>query len=190
MELLPNGSPEERNHIVPYDDSSLFFEKPRYAHLTQDAPAEEMGPQINVGLLVRKYWLLAVLLLILGAAGGFASVVLSSPSYRAHLLLEVQNSSTSFARNGSSNNDNGDTSEVGIQTQINILRSGTFLQRGAERLQQDQVPLAPTGRDIFARLRQRIHPTIQDPLENARQGLNVAMLSFDAKPVNRTRLIE
>src|SRR5581483_645782 len=52
------------------------------------------------------------------------------------------------------------------------------------------VPLAPTGRDIFSRLRQRIRPATQDPLENARTGLTVALETFDARPVNRTRLIE
>jgi len=189
MELLPNGSPEERNQIVPYDESSLILEKPHNSYLLADSASEETGSQLNVGLLLRKYWLLVLILLILGAAGGFASVVLSSPSYRSHLLLEVQNNSAAFGRNGASN-DNGDAGEVGIQTQINILRSRTFLQRGADRLQQDQVPLAPTGHDIFSRLRQRVHPAIQDPIENARQGLTAAISSFDAKPVIHTRLIE
>ena len=58
-----------------------------------------------------------------------------------------------------------------IQTQVNILHSETFLRRGAERMQSETVPLAPTGRDIFSRLRQRIHPVTQDPLEAARTGL-------------------
>jgi len=50
--------------------------------------------------------------------------------------------------------------------------------------------LAPTGRDIFSRLRQRIHPATQDPLETARTGLNYATATFEARPVTRTRLIE
>jgi capsular exopolysaccharide synthesis family protein len=79
---------------------------------------------------------------------------------------------------------------VNIQTQVNILRGGSFLKRGADRMQSETVPLAPTGQDLFSRLRQRLHPATQDPLENARQGLMVAVQSFDARPVVKTRLIE
>jgi capsular exopolysaccharide synthesis family protein len=50
--------------------------------------------------------------------------------------------------------------------------------------------LAPTGRDIFSRLRQRIHPVTQDPLETTRTGLATALKTFEARPVNHTRLIE
>ena len=188
MKLLPNGSSDEQNQVVPYDDTPLLDKAQRYA--TVDNPTEEIGERVNVLGLVRRYWLLLLALLILGLAGGFTSVVLESPSYRARLLLEVQNSPTVFTRNGVSGGGNDESSEVGIQTQINILRSGTFLQRGAERMNQDIPPVAPTGNDIFSRLRQRIHPAIQDPLENVRQGLSTAVASFNAVPVNRTRLIE
>jgi capsular exopolysaccharide synthesis family protein len=39
-------------------------------------------------------------------------------------------------------------------------------------------------------LRQRIRPATQDLVEAGRTGLNVAMLTFIARPVNKTRLIE
>ena len=57
-------------------------------------------------------------------------------------------------------------------------------------MQSDSVPLAPTGRDIFSRLRQRIHPATQDPLEAGRTGLYFATNTLNARPVNKTRLIE
>src|SRR5579871_242494 len=183
MELLPNGSSDEQNEIVRYDEDSLILDKARPSYFPSDASAEETQPRVNVGRLIRKYWLLVILFLILGAAGGFASVVLSSPSYQARLLLEVQNTGTTLLRNGNAGADNGDSSDIGIQTQISILRSASFRQRGADRMNQDAVPLAPTGKDLFSRLRQRIHPTIQDPLENAKQGLSSAVVSFDARPV-------
>jgi|SRR5271165_340158 len=188
MELLPQG-PSERNQVVAYDDSGFLLDRPRPPYLAQDPPAEEPGEQPNIGRLVRKYWLLALIALVLGAAGGFASVVLTTPSYQARLLLEVQNTISSL-RNGSANGENSDTSETTIQTQISILRSGTFLNRGADRMNQDGVGLAPPGRDLFSRLRQRIRPAIEDPIENARIGLNRARVTFDAKAVNRTHLIE
>ena len=192
MELLPGSSPDEQNELVSYHDSPVFLENARtsYSPSPLNGDLEESNGRIRVGMLARKYWLLVIFFLILGAAAGFASVVLSSPSYQARLLLEVQNTSSALMRNSGGSGDSGDASEVGIETQVSILRSNSFRQRGAERMSQDAVPLAPTGRDIFSRLRQRVHPAIQDPIENQKQGLAGAVYSFDAKPVTRTRLIE
>jgi polysaccharide biosynthesis transport protein len=146
-------------------------------------------PSFNLGNLLRRYWLLLIALIVIGAAAGFASVVFSSPMYRTRLLLEVQSVNEAFARN-SMDAMTFDATEVGIQTEINILRSGSFLRRGADRLQSETVPLAPTGLDLFSRLRNRVHPATRDPLENAKRGLTTALSTFDARPVNRTRLIE
>jgi polysaccharide biosynthesis transport protein len=181
MELLSNR--RMGDHIVPYSENPMFVESARPGSLTE----EPVRVPFDVGRLVRRYWWLLLAFMILGAAAGLASVVLSSARYRTRLLLEVGILS-GITRSADVTNFEGN--EVNIQTQINILRSGTFLKRGAERLQSDSVPLAPTGRDIFSRLRQRIHPATQDPLENAKQGLAVAIGTFDARPVNRTRLIE
>jgi capsular exopolysaccharide synthesis family protein len=187
MALL-NGS-SGGDQLVPYDESELLIEHAPHSYPGQStAAAEAGGARLNLGLLLRKYWLLAVAFLILGAAGGFASVVLTSPTYRARLLLEVQNSVV-LTRNGLSA-ESSDSSDITIQTQISILRSGTFLQRGSDRMTQDAVLPAPPGRDIFSRLRQRIRAGTQDPVENARRGLSVALATFEAREMTRTRLIE
>jgi succinoglycan biosynthesis transport protein ExoP len=190
MELLPGGPPDEQNEIVSYHENPVFLESARNSYSAQNGDQDDSNGHVRVGMLARKYWLLITFFLILGAAAGFASVVLSSPSYQARLLLEVQSTSSALMRNNGGGADSGDASEVGIATQVSILRSNSFRQRGAERMSQDAVPLAPTGRDIFSRLRQRVHPAIQDPIENQKQGLSSAVYSFDAKPVTRTRLIE
>jgi len=109
--------------------------------------------------------------------------------FRTRLLLEVLGVNEAYAKN-SMDAMVFDATEVGIQTQISILRSGSFLRRGADRLQSETVPLAPTGRDLFSRLRERVNPATRDPLENARRGLTTAISTFDARPVNRTKLIE
>jgi capsular exopolysaccharide synthesis family protein len=151
---------------------------------------EEAGASSwDIRRLLRKYWLLFGVMLLVGAAAGFASVVLSSPMYKAHLLLEVQNSNTAMPKEAAYAGSPA-TTEEDIQTQVNILHSATFLKRGADRMQADSVPLAPTGRDLFSRLRQRIHPATQDPLEAGRTGLYFATKTFEARPVNKTRLIE
>jgi capsular exopolysaccharide synthesis family protein len=105
------------------------------------------------------------------------------------MLLEVLNVSEDPSR-GSFSAVNFEANDVSIMTQVNILRSGTFLRRGAERMQSETVPVAPTGVDLFSRLRQRIRPASQDPVENTRLGLNSAIETFDARPINKTRLIE
>lgn len=173
----------DENRIVLYRDAAgNGVGGPRY--FPEQESAEET--RIHIVRLVRKYGLALLGLMILGAAGGFVSVVFSSPMYRTRLLLEVMGANP-MLRNSA---ESAETSEIDIQTQINILRSGSFLKRGADRLQSETVPLAPTGRDLFSRLRQRVRPAIQDPLENARRGLTIAMATFDARPVTRTRLIE
>src|SRR5229473_2216836 len=149
----------------------------------------DAGPSFNLGQIFRRYWLLLLVLLILGGGAGFTSVVLSSPMFKARLLVEVQGTNMGLLKDGVFGGS-FEATEVDIQTQINILRGGSFLKRGSDRMQSESVPLAPTGRDIFSRLRQRLHPATQDPLENARRGLTVAVATFDARPVIKTRLIE
>jgi len=169
-------------------DNSALTEGIRPAYGNANGMIAEAGPHLDMGNLVRRYWLLLVVLLVVGAAAGFTSVVLSSPMYKSTVILEVPSGTGTFLKNtiGVSTEDN----ELNIQTQINILRGGTFLRRGADRLQADAVPLAPTGRDLFSRLRKHIRPATQDPIESSKQGLAVAMATFSARPINKTRLIE
>jgi len=191
MEFLSNGDPDDPSESLVPTGSPLFQETARQPYVMVNQAADDADNTINPGRLLRKYWLLLVALMVLGAAAGFTSVVLSAPRYRSRLLLEVQNSNGNLpTKNGSSEGSSDANSEINIQTQISILQSGSFLRKGAERMQSETVPLAPTGRDTFSRLRQRIHPATQDPLEAARTGLSVAMGTFDARSVLRTRLIE
>lgn len=172
-----------------HEEHTVFPSIARQPYVVPHGGEPEETPQhFNVVGLLKRYWLLLLCLLILGAAAGFASIVLSSPLYKTLLLMEVQNSTSGLPQAGAQ--VSAETSEVDIQTQVNILHSESFLRRGAERMQSETVPLAPTGRDIFSRLRQRIHPVTQDPLEAARTGLNMAVRTFEARPVVRTRLIE
>ena len=174
-----------------HDERPVFPTIARQPYILPNGNEEPEPPQtFDVLALARRYWLLLLLFLILGAGAGFASIVLSSPMYKTLLLMEVQGSNSALAQNAAVAPVSADTNEVDIQTQVNILHSGTFLRRGADRMQSETVPLAPTGRDIFSRLRQRIHPVTQDPLEAARTGLLVAVRTFEARPVTRTRLIE
>jgi succinoglycan biosynthesis transport protein ExoP len=188
MQLL-SGPDDQNNDLIP-GGSSLFREAAHLPQLVVNPAVQETESGFNAGNLLQRYWALLLALMFLGAVAGFVSVVLSAPRYRSRLLVEVQNANGSLPRNMAGNSGSNEDNDINIQTQISILHSGSFLRRGADRMQSDTVPLAPTGRDIFSRLRQRIHPATQDPLEAARTGLEVAMATFDARPVNRTRLIE
>jgi succinoglycan biosynthesis transport protein ExoP len=186
MQYLSSGPEGELNHRLVRAENFLLPDTPRHAYPVADEAAEESSP-LQIGRLLRKYWLLLLGLMILGSAGGFVSVILSSPMYRSQLMLEIQ-SSSGLLRQGE--NSSAESSDIDIQTQVQILRSGSFLKRGFERMQTDSAPLAPTGPDVFSRLRQRIRPATQNPLEASKTGLLVAMANFDARPISRTRLIE
>jgi capsular exopolysaccharide synthesis family protein len=160
-------------------------------------PAQFTGtseePRFNAGIdvvdLIKRYWLLFLGLMLLGLAGGVASVVLDSPVYGARVILEVMGINEALLRN--SLEGAGHSSEdTNIQTQIQLMRGGPFLRRVFERLQSETVPLAPVGTDFFSRLRQRVRPGTNEPLQAAKDGLTVALSTFDARPINRTRLIE
>jgi succinoglycan biosynthesis transport protein ExoP len=189
MQLL-SGGPDDLNHGLAPAERPLFHDPAHLQPIELSPDVPETGSNINLGSILRRYWLLLVVLMVLGAVAGFVSVVLSAPRYRSRVLVEVQNSNASLPRNMEGNSGSSDDNEIAIQTQVSILHSGSFLKRGADRMQSESVPLAPTGRDLFSRLRQRIHPATQDPLEAGRTGLLVAIQTFDARPVNRTRLIE
>ncbi len=154
-----------------------------------DVESEPTGLQVDVPLLVKKYWLILAVLMLLGGSAGFVSVVMTSPMYRAHLLLEAMSGTDPFLR-GSSDGGSFEANEVNLQTQISILKTGQFLKRGADRMKAEAVPMMPPGRDLFSRLRQRFRPATQDPVEGFQRGLAVATETFDARPQNKTRLIE
>src|ERR1700676_1457297 len=87
---MPFGSVGEKNNqLVPYGESLTIDTRAGIASMYGSSEQTE-SPSIDVRKLVARYWLLLVSLVTLGAAGGFVSVVLSSPMYRASLLLEVQ----------------------------------------------------------------------------------------------------
>jgi succinoglycan biosynthesis transport protein ExoP len=189
MRLLSSGPDDPVNGLIP-EERPLFPTIAQQPFVIPNGSGEPEATQaFNVLGLLRKYWLLALSLMVLGSAAGFASIVLSSPMYKTLLLMEVTNTNTGLTQPGAQP-VSSETSEVDIQTQVNLLHSDGFLRKGAERMQAETVPLPPTGRDIFSRLRQRIHPSTEDPLENRRIGLSTALKTFEARPVNHTRLIE
>ena len=189
MQFLSSGPDDPNPGLVPIENSP--FQDPTHQPpvMLTSAPGDAEH-SIDPIRLLRRYWLLLAALMIVGAAAGFVSIVLSAPRYRSRLIMEVQSANGSLPKIGALDGGNNENNDINIQTQISILHSGGFLRRAADRMQSETVPLAPTGRDIFSRLRQRIRPATQDPLDTRNTGLAVAMATFDARPIIRTRLIE
>jgi polysaccharide biosynthesis transport protein len=192
MQFLSSGPDDDLNQGLVPIENSLFQEPVQPAYAVVNPSVDDADGKFNPLDLLRRYWPLLAALMVVGALVGFISAVLSPPMYRSKLLLEVQNSNGSLPTGGAfGGGNNYQDNDVTIQTQIGILRSGSFLKRGAERMKSETVSLlAPTRQDILSRLRQRIRPATQDVLEAGRTGLNIAIETFDAQPINKTRLIE
>src|SRR5271154_3551704 len=89
MDMLFGGMGEKNNQLVPYGEGLTIDS--RYMPASPNAGSEpDASPSIDVLQLLKRYWLLLLILVVLGAAGGFVSVVLNSPMYRTSLLIEVQ----------------------------------------------------------------------------------------------------
>src|SRR5690349_19069100 len=84
-------------------------------YVVADNPELDTGSAVNIRFLVRRYWLLLIVLMILGGAAGFISVVLSSPMYRARLMLETLTVNEAWLKN-SFNGTSFEANEVNIQT--------------------------------------------------------------------------
>ena len=190
MQYLSSGSDDLNQGLTSAADDTVFAEPVPLAYGAANTLESDPGTKVNPLDLIRRYWLLAAVLMLVGAAVGFGTVVLSAPKYRSRLLLEIQNANGNLPRGTIDGGGSYEENEVNVETQIGILKSDSFLKRGAARTQSDNLPIAPTRTDLFARLRQRIRPATTDPVEAEAKGLNIAIGSFNAQPVNKTRLIE
>lgn len=170
-------------------DDSARWAGARLANPPSEEEGPEASPPLDVWLLLRRYWLVLVVLVFLGALGGLVTLVYSLPTYKASATVEVVPLSEVWLRN-SLDITSFESNEVNIQTQLNILRSGRFRSRGAARVQSEMVPLPTPARGGISRLREHFQPSTRDPVESGRRALDMAVGTFDARPVNRTRLIE
>jgi polysaccharide biosynthesis transport protein len=148
------------------------------------AVAEEMASaQIDWRRLLRKHAWLVAALLVLGAAGGFVSVIFATPMYRSRLLLDIQQP-RSLERPASNADD------TNLQTQMLMIRSGSFLRRVAERIQSETLSVSPVRNDFFTKLRTRLRPEMRNSSQLMSEGVEAAAGSLAVRPVNGTTLLE
>jgi len=159
------GNPNNRLPALP----APYLPVPAGDVVVEAAPP---APRPEYGRLVRKYIVLGILLLLMGGGAGFLSVAFFAPMYKARTVIEIQSASDGFLK---TRQDGGeDAININIQTQIQILKSVSFLRRVVSRLQLETVPPAPVQSDIFAKLRNRLKTVSQDPMAGLRDGLETA----------------
>ena len=155
-------------YIEPGGPSRWSQGTPQHVDLVPSAggyisqPVEPNLPRFEPKVLLRRYWVLLLILPLAGILAGAVTVVLTAPVYKARVMLEMQGINEAWLRNSLDTAASYDSNEVNIQTQIHLLRSGPFLRRVFLRLQTETVPLAPAGTGLFSRLRQRFLPDTQD----------------------------
>jgi len=170
------------------------------AQMTIDG--QEAGLQLDYAKLFRKYVLLATLMIIFGAGGGFLSVALLIPEYQARALLDVQSANGGVLKMRGVPEDF--SNQIDLTTEAQILESRTFLQRVLQRLQVETSSVPPAQSDIFSKLRRILR---RDSLDDSSvplsmlgiegqsggtlpKALAMALLTLKATPVDRTHLIE
>lgn len=178
---MNSSKPTVTGAIEVIAPAASVTKRPTPIQLAPVVAEAEAESQINLRRLLRRYIWLAILMMIVGGALGFASVVYSTPMFRSRLLLEVQPLQGNKANNGE---------DANLQTQIMMIRSGGFLRRVMERLQVETLPVAPIRNDIFAKLRSRFRPETRNSTQIMSEGIEAAAASLSVRPINGTNLLE
>lgn len=144
--------------------------------------------RIDFVAIGRRYIWLILLFLVLGAAGGFGSVILTTPLYRSRLMLEMQ--PTRNPMSSDSGGTNAVQEEAQLQTQMMMMRSGAFLKRVLTRMQTETLPVAPVRNDFFTKLRTKLRPEMRNSAQIFEDGVAVSMNTLQIRGINRTNLLE
>lgn len=152
----------------------------------------EAQPQsgIDVKALILRYAPLAILTTLLGCLAGVAMLVLDTPVYRTSVIVEVKALNDSELRGkGDLLAPSFDITSVNVSTQIKLLQAGPTVRKVFSELSLLPPPKIVSG-GLFADLRRRFRKDATDPIKTQQQALMRAAQTFDARPINGTRLIE
>ncbi|HLK50440.1 MAG TPA: polysaccharide biosynthesis tyrosine autokinase [Bryobacteraceae bacterium] len=159
--------------------------------------ASDGGIELDYGRLLRRYGLMALLLVILGGIGGFLSIAVMTPKYEAKALLEVrqQNVLPKTVQEAWA----GELEDLFTEAQIAVGHA--VLQRVVQRLELENLPAGPRTPDVFSKMRRLlgvvdsayVPPEFSlDPtdVEHAPRPLAQALQTLKARVVDNTHLIE
>jgi capsular exopolysaccharide synthesis family protein len=152
--------------------------------------SDEEAP-LQLWPLIKKYFLLGVLLVAAGTIGGMCLVLFQTPIYKARILLEVQPLSSTVLQNGMDPFASlFSMDSASVQTEVRLLDSGPFRGRVMEQMAGMAPPPPAPANDFFGRLRMYIRPSAERRATSVQNALEVAATSFTVTIVNETRLIE
>jgi capsular exopolysaccharide synthesis family protein len=141
--------------------------------------------------LLRGHKFLILGFVALGAIGGTAWVTFQTPLYRAAATVELINFNPGFRGTTQSNTGESTTAAAAsMLTQIEILKSRTFLNRVLQKMSLELAPQVEAPPTAFTRFRNKLPFGRKDPLVESREALGGAAGSLSAKQVGMTRLIE
>ena len=176
----PNGFPAGR----PETQVSVMRSSP-HPRPTAAPPAPKAIPYLQ---LLKGHIVLIIGFVLLGAFGGAVWVIFQTPVYRASATVELLNSPQGFT--GGYGGEGPGTAASNMATQVEILRSRTFLNRVLAKMSLELAPQISSPLTVFTRFRNRIPFMQRDPLVESREALSLAAGSLTAKPSGLTRLIE
>jgi capsular exopolysaccharide synthesis family protein len=146
---------------------------------------------LEVWPLIKKYFLLGVLLVTAGTIAGIGMVLFQTPIYKARILLEVQPLSATVQQNGMDPFATMFSMDpASVQTEVRLLDQGPFRGRVLEQMAGMAPPPPPPANDLFSRLRLYVRPAALRRATSVGNALDVAANTFSVSIVNETRLIE
>ena len=144
--------------------------------------------------MIRRHALKILLFSICGGFIGFVWMLFQPVVYKAQTTLEIVGVNESFMNLDRSDPQAGtgslSSTAVNIQTQLRLLESPSLVQAALQRVQQENLFIAPPHPSRFSRLRGWLRISPEEPVTAMKQALGMASGTVSARSVAGTRLIE
>ena len=162
---------------------------------SQPAQAEQIqhGIERYVHSVLRNK-LLVLALTVLGGGAGYFSSAFRPEAYRGRVTIELQGVNESFLNinqiDPQAGSDLYSSSQLNVQTQLQIILSDSLRRRTLARLERETVPVLDPGGGILNRARDLLGLRDEDPVSATRAATRMANATLRAAVIKNTRLIE
>jgi polysaccharide biosynthesis transport protein len=190
---MQQADPGKETAVVKWAKTAVDLARPVPYNGTPAGGAAASGgsQKINYLAVLRAHWLLISCMAVVGVFVGAVLAVVELPAYRAATVLEITGTNESFMGLKDFDPQAGGGSDVSnIQTQLQILGSGSLLSRVADRVTAETIPVAPPSSGFVSRLRTRLGRTPQDPAAFTKIAIQTAMNTVSARPIGASHLVE
>jgi polysaccharide biosynthesis transport protein len=142
------SSPQFEHSLEPPSPSRMPYDTEPLELTVEEDPLVKLMEHWNV---LCRHKILLVILTIVGALAGFAYNVSQAPRYQAGASMEIQDSQNAVSAIGVSS-----PNEFSIQTQVDILKSSTLLNRVISKMKPEKNPASPAWQDFLVRCRKAL----------------------------------